>query len=157
MRLAQRGDDADGEAQEAPHQHRSVDQPLERFAAGIGEQQRCSAAPGDKRKRLRGPCTLEIVSQCIFVGKAIEGGGGRALPHRQHGQHHAAATIAVRTHAPAEDAFAILPQDLEIANPIVVELKGCVHSPDSVALAVTLIHAAPRDTAVEQAPEPIKV
>src|SRR5208337_2578132 len=88
---------ADGEAEEALHLHRSVDQPLERSAAGIGEQQRCSTAPADKRKWPRRPCILEIVSP------------------------------------PAEDALAILPQDLEIANPISVELKGWVQLPHSAA------------------------
>ncbi len=133
VRLAQRGDDADGEAEEALHLHRSVDQPLERFAAGIGEQQRCSTAPADKRKRPRRPCIVELVSQCIFVGKAIEGGRGRTLRRRQHRQHGAATAVAVCPPPPTEDALAILPRDLEISNPISVELKGWVQLPHSAA------------------------
>ena len=75
VRLAQRGDDADGEAQEASRVHRRADQSLERLAAMILEQQRCPAVFAAKRERPRRPCGVERVPQFIFAGKAIEKGG----------------------------------------------------------------------------------
>ena len=87
-------------------------QPLERLAAGILEQQRRSTAFAGQRERPRRPCGVELVPQFIFVGKAIEAGRRRALRGGQHGQHGAAAAVVVRAPPAAEDAFAILPQDL---------------------------------------------
>ena len=109
VRLAQRGDDADGEAQEASRLHRRADQSLERFAARILEQQRRSTAFAAKRERPRRPRGVERVPQFIFVGKAIERSRRRALRGRQHDQHGAAAAVAVRAPSPAEHAFAVLP------------------------------------------------
>src|SRR5271166_599497 len=43
------------------------------------------------------------------------------------------AARAVCTPPAVEDAFAVLPQEMEIANPISFELKGRVHLPDSAA------------------------
>ena len=82
VRLAQRGGDADGEAQEASRLHRRADQPLERFAARILEQQRCSTAFADQRERPRRPCGVELVPQFIFVGEAIEDGLAAGVPRR---------------------------------------------------------------------------
>ena len=130
VRLAQRGGDADGEAQEASHLHRFADESLERLAARILEQQRCSTAFAGKRERPRRPCGVEFVPQFIFVSEAIERGRRRALRGGQHRQHRAAAARAVRAPSAAEDAFAVLPQDLEISNPISFELKGWVQLPD---------------------------
>ena len=72
VRLAERGDDADGEAQKASHLHRFADQSLERFAARILEQQHRSSAFAPELERPRRPCGVEFVPQFIFVGEAIE-------------------------------------------------------------------------------------
>ena len=109
MRLAERGSDADGEAQVASRLHRRAEEPFERFAARILKQQRCSTAFADNRERPRRPCGVELVPQFMFVREAIEGGGERALRGGQHGQHPAAAAFAVCAPPPAEDAIAILP------------------------------------------------
>ena len=133
VRLAQRGGDADSEAQEASRFHRRADESRKRLAAGILEQQRRSTALAGERERPCRPCGVELVPQFIFVGEAIEGSRQRALRGGQHGQHGAAAAVAVRAPSSAEDAFAVLPQHLEIAHPISVELKGWVHLPNSAA------------------------
>ncbi len=134
MRVAQSGHNVDGEAQEGPRLHRFADQSLERFAAEIIEQERCSTTLAGKRKRPRRPFAVERVPQFIFVGETIEGGWRRALRGKQHSQRCAAAAVAAYAPPAAEDAFAILPQDLEVALPISVELKGMGHLPNSAAL-----------------------
>ena len=79
VRLAERGDNPDGETQEALHFHRSVDQSRKRFAAWILEQQRRSTTFAGKRQRPRGPSDVELVPQFVFVSEAIEDGrGGRS-------------------------------------------------------------------------------
>src|SRR5271166_5546418 len=133
VRLAQGCDDADGKAKEALHFHRIADQSLERFAARILEQQRRSTAFAGKRERPRRPCGFELVPQFILVSEAIEGSRDRTLRGRLHRQRRAAAARAVCAPPAVEDAFAVLPQELEIAKPISVELKGRVHLPDSAA------------------------
>ncbi len=50
MRLTRSGGDADRVAQEVPRLQRRADEPIERFAARILEQQRCSAAFAGKRE-----------------------------------------------------------------------------------------------------------
>ena len=110
-----RRSDADGEAQEAARLHRSAHDPLQRLAAGILEQQRGSAVFAGKRKRPRSPCGVERVPQFIFVGEALENDRRRAIRRGQHRQHRPAAFPAVRAPPAVEDAFAILPQEMEIA------------------------------------------
>src|SRR5208337_3715487 len=133
VRLAHGRRDADGEAQEASRLHRFAHEPLQRLAARILEQQRGSAVFADKRKRPRSPCGVEFVPQFIFVDKALENDRQRAIRQGQHRQHRPTALPAVRAPSPAEDAFVVLPQNLEISLPISPELKGWVHFPDSAA------------------------
>ena len=59
-------------------------------------------------------------------------GGGRSAAGNTASTD-AAAAVAVCAPSPAEDAFAILPKNLEIANPISIKLKGWVHLPNSGA------------------------
>ena len=133
--LAQRGDDADGEAQEAARLHRRAEQPIERLAARILEQQHGSTAFAGKRQRPRRPCGVELVPQFIFVGEAIEDGRGRALHSRQHGQKGAAAAVAVLAPPPAEDAIPILPHDLEAVFSLSAERKRLLQLPCSAGQA----------------------
>ena len=123
VRLAQRGDDADGEAQEASRLHRRADESLERLAAGSSSSSAVRPRSRASASGRSGPRGVELVPQFIFVGEAIEASRRRALRGGQHGQHRAAAAVAVRAPSPAEHAFAILPQDLEVADPIRVVLK----------------------------------
>ena len=149
VRLAQRGGDADGEAQEASRFHRRADQALERLAAGILEQQRRSTAFAGKCERPCRPCGVEFVPQFIFMSEAIERRRWRALRGGQHGQHRVAAAISIRAPSAAEDAFAVLPRDSKITNPISVELKGWVQLPNSCSALRAILH----DFAVERGPE----
>ena len=117
----------------ASHLHRFADEALERFAARILEQQRGSTAFADKRERPRRPGGVEFVPQSIFVREAIEASRQRTLGDGQHGQHRVGTALAVRAPSSAEDAFAVLPQNLEISNPASAKLKGLVQIPDSAA------------------------
>src|SRR5271166_10006 len=109
---------------------------------------KCMPTAG-QRERPRRPCGVELVPQFIFVGEAIQRGRMRALRSGQHGQHRVSAARAVCAPPAVEDAFAILPQELEITQPISVELKDRVHLPDSAAPAsVRLLHALLCDSAV---------
>ena len=75
VRLAHRGDDADGEAQEASHLHGRAEQPLERLAARIFEHQHGPTAIARKLQRTHGPRTIQLILQSIFVGEAFEARG----------------------------------------------------------------------------------
>jgi hypothetical protein len=48
----------------------------------------------------------------------------------KHDQHGGRITVGVAL-SPAEDAFAVLPQDLETAIPANVDPRGSAHPPDS--------------------------
>jgi hypothetical protein len=57
----------------------------------------------------------------------------------QHGQHGAAVAVGVQAPSPAEDAFAVLPQDLEAVLSASAEPKGCIQSPHSTGKVVVAI------------------
>ena len=65
-----------------PDLHRRADEPLERLAARILEQQRRPTAFAGKLQRPRRPCAVELVLQFIFVGEAFEAGAGAGAPRR---------------------------------------------------------------------------
>ena len=121
VELAQSHGNVDGQAQEALHLHGCAEQPAEWLAAGILEHQHGPTAFGDELQRSYRPCPIKFVLQSIFVREAIEGGRCRMFPGRKHGQHGGAITVVGVASASAEDAFAVLPQDLEVAVPICTE------------------------------------
>ena len=138
VRLAQRGGDADREAQEASHLHGRAEQPLERLAARILEHQHRPTAFALKRQRPRRPAAVQLVLQFVFVGEAIEGRPVRVLRGGQHGQH---------GDRPPSPSRAILgrrrgrrpPTRPGDRHPISVEPKGWVQLPGlRRAAAVTL-------------------
>jgi hypothetical protein len=65
----------------------------------------------------------------MFVNKAIEGGTCRMFRGRQHGQDGGPLTVGIAL-SPAEDAFVVLPQDLEATNSTSAERRGWIHLPD---------------------------
>ena len=111
--LAHSHRDADRETQKASHFHGRAEQTRERLAARIFEHQHGPTAFAPDFQRAHSPCTVELVLQRVFVGKAIKAGGRLVLSGRQHGQY--GGSVAVRGSAPssAQDTFAVLPQDLE--------------------------------------------
>jgi hypothetical protein len=100
----------DGEAQKVPHLHGRAEQPVQRCAVGVLEQQHGPTAVADEPKRPHRPCAVQLVLQFVFVSQAIEGRRCRMFRGGQHGQHGGPITIDV---ASAEEAFVVLPQDLE--------------------------------------------
>jgi hypothetical protein len=153
MRLAQRGGDADGEAQKASRLHRRADKSFERLAAWVLEQQRCSTAFVGQCERPRRPYGVELVPQFIFVREASEACRRRAFRSRQHDQHGAPPAVAVLPPPPAEDAIPILPEDLEAVFSLSAERKRLLQLPCSAdqaarsrstrsaqGLAVTSLH-----------------
>ena len=119
----QRGDDFDGEDQERPRLHRLADEPLERLAARVLEQQRRSTAFPHKRERPRRPCGVEFVPQLIFVGEASEACRQRTFRSGQHDQHGVTAAVAMLPPPLAEDAIPSLPEDLEAVFSLSAEPK----------------------------------
>jgi hypothetical protein len=95
-----------------------------------------------KREWPRGPCGVELAAQRIFVVEAIEDSRRRALRRGQNCQHPASDALAIFPPSAAEDAFAVLPQDLEIADPIGVVLKRRIQLPDSAERRLDLGRAA---------------
>jgi len=97
------------------------------LAAGVLEHQHGPTAVADELDRPRRPCPVELVLQVVFASKAIEGGRCRMFRGGQHGQHGGPITIDV---ASAEDAFVVLPQDLESIASIGAEPRQWIHLPD---------------------------
>ena len=80
--LAKRGDDADGEVQEASDFRRRAKQLVERLAAGILEHQRGLTLVADERQRPHRPAFVQFVPQSVLVGQAIERGRAPDVPRR---------------------------------------------------------------------------
>ncbi len=113
MDLAQRRGDADREAQEAPEVHGRAEQPIERLAARVLEHQHGPAVFAHELQRPYRPGAIELVFQFVFMGEAVESGGRRALPRRQHNQHSPPFAVGARAPSSAEDPIANVPQDVE--------------------------------------------
>src|SRR5882757_4821994 len=97
--------------------------PIERQATGILEDQHSPSTFADELKRPYRPCAVQFVLQSIFMSETIEGGRCRMFHRRQHGQYTGQISIGV-TPSSVDDAFAVLPQDLEVAIPICAEKSG---------------------------------
>jgi hypothetical protein len=68
-------------------------------------------------------------------------------------KHGAPFAVIAKTPTSAEDPIAILPQDLEIALPTSIELKGWAHSPNSAAPPRSRFARVPCNSADEQDPK----
>ena len=132
MDLAERGGDADGEAQEASHLHRCAEQPIERLAAGILEHQHDPAAVSHELQRSHRPRAVQFVLQSIFVSEAIEDGGVRMLPDGPRRQYSTAVAAGARTPSSAEGEITVLPQDPKPVISLSAEPRSWFHVQDSV-------------------------
>src|SRR5262249_38567543 len=112
VKLAESRCNRDGEAQKVPHFHRRAEQPVERFAARILEHQHGPSGIADEVQRPRRPRPVELVLQFEFMGKTIEACAGRVIAGGSNGQHGVLLAVIIQSPAAAEDAFAVLPQDL---------------------------------------------
>jgi hypothetical protein len=135
MDLREGAGDGDGEAQEASHLHGCAEQSVQWLAAGILEQQHDPTAVVEELERAYRPSPVQLVLQFVFARQAIEGGRCRMLRSWQHGEHGGAITIGVAL-ASAEDAFAVLPQDLEAANSTNAQPRGWIHVRNSAVRSV---------------------
>ena len=127
MDLCEGRGDRDGDAQKAPHLHGHPEQPVQRLAAGVLEHQHDLTAFADELERSHRPRPVQFVLQFVFASEAIEGGRYRMLRGGQHGQHGGPITVGVSS---AEDAFTVLPQDLEATTSTSAEPRGWVHLRD---------------------------
>ena len=113
VNLASVAGDPDGEAQEISNVHRLTEQPVERLAARIFEQQ----APFDRASRLsasgRAAHAAQLVPQFIFVGEAIEADGCGKLCGEIDDQDRHPAALTAFAPSPGKNALAVLPQGLE--------------------------------------------
>jgi hypothetical protein len=121
------------DAQKARQLHGRAEQSVQRLAVGVLEHQHDPAALADEFKRSRRPRPIQLVLQSVFASEAIEGGRCRMLRGGQHSEH--SGLIAVGLVFPStdvvvpstEDAFAVLPQDLEAAISTSPEPRRWVH------------------------------
>jgi len=134
VRLAERRGDADREEQEAPRLHRRSDEPLERFAARILDQELSPAALLPKLQWSRGPSGVKLVSQCVFVGKAMKHGERMMTSGRKRYQKARIVVVASNPPSTAEDTLAVVRQELEIAESVDVKLKPRMQFLDSTAI-----------------------
>ena len=111
--LAQGRGDAEREAQEALQLHGRAEQPLERLAARILEHQHGPTALAHELQGPRRPGAVQLILQPVFVRQAIEDIRWRVFRGEEHRQHGVPAAIGIEARCSAENAVAILPQDLE--------------------------------------------
>ena len=130
MKLAESHSDVDRQAQEAIRLQGRAEQSLEQRAAGIIEDQHGPSAFADEPKRPYRPCPVQLVFQSIFVSEMIDGSRCWMFNGRQHGQYTEEVTVGA-TLSSAEEAFPVLPQDLEIAILICAEQSGEIQLPHS--------------------------
>jgi hypothetical protein len=118
--------DRDSDAQKTPHLHGHPEQSVQRLAAGVLEHQHDPTAFADELERSHRPSAVQFVPQSVFASEAIERGRCRLFRGGKHGQHGSPITVGVAVSS-AEDAFAVLPQDLEAAISTNAEPRGWVH------------------------------
>jgi hypothetical protein len=115
--------DRDGEGQKALHFHGHLEQSVQRLAVAVLEHQHDPTAFTDELERSHRPRPVQLVLQAVFASKAIEGGRCRMLRGGQHDQDGGPMTADVAL-SPAEDAFAVLPQDLKATISTSAEPSG---------------------------------
>ena len=126
MDAAQGRGDADGEAQEASHLHRRAQDPVERIASRILEQQHGPAALAHELQRAHRPGTVQVVLQSVFVSETIQAARRRVFRGGKHRENGVPVALAP---SPAEDALAVFAQHLHATIPS-AEPRGWVHVPD---------------------------
>ena len=116
----------------------SAEQPVERLAAGILEQQHGPPRFAHELQRPHRPRPVQFVLQPVFVRQPINEAGRGMLRGREDGQHGGPLTVAAIPPSSAQDALAVLLQYLEITIPARAEPEGRVHLTDSVAKPVAI-------------------
>lgn len=104
--------------------------PVEWLATGILEDQHGPSTFANELKRMDRPCPVQILLQFIFMNQTIEGGRCWMFKRGQHRQYTGEMTVTA-TLSSAEDAFTILPQDMEVGTPICVEESKWIQLPHS--------------------------
>ena len=103
---------------------------LEWLATGILEDQHGPSTFANELKGMDRPCSVQILLQFIFMNQTIEGGGCWMFNGGQHRQYTNEMTVTA-TLSSAEDAFTILPEDMEVVTPICVEESKWIQLPHS--------------------------
>jgi len=111
--LAQGRGHADGDAQKGAGLDGLAEQPSERLSPGVLEHQHGPTAFAQELERPRRPGAVQLVFQFILTGEAVEDRGRGSFPSRVHNQHGVLIAGGARARSSAEDAFPILPQDVE--------------------------------------------
>ncbi|GLS34372.1 hypothetical protein GCM10007937_60870 [Mesorhizobium albiziae] len=112
MKLADRRRDSDGEPQEAPYSHRRAKQPVEWFTLCIFEHQDGPAGIVHEIQRPNCTGTIELISKFVFVGETIEERSRRMVSGWFNDQHRPPLPVLVQAPITADNAFAVLPQEL---------------------------------------------
>ena len=142
MELAERSGDAHGQRQEAAHRHGSTEQPLERLAARILEDQHAVPVFALERQGSQRPRLVQHILQAVFVGQTIEVTRAGIFRGGHHDQHGAFLAIIRVTPGSAKSALPILPQDLEVAISLCAKAGQLAHLPNSAGTLVLAIGLA---------------
>jgi hypothetical protein len=113
MHFAEGRGDGDGQRQEPIHRHGCAEQPFERLAAGVLQDQHGPPAVALERKRPGSPFRLQLRFQAEFVREPIEDTGRGLLGRCDRGEHAASLAGAAGPPSAVEDALPVIPQNFE--------------------------------------------
>jgi hypothetical protein len=106
--------DADRQAQERADLHRRADQPSERLAARVLEDEDGAAPVALEPERPNGPSRIELGRQRVLVLETRQGCGRNVLARRSHDEHTGNdAVCRAGRHGSVQDELAILVEQLE--------------------------------------------
>jgi hypothetical protein len=134
-----------GETQKPSELHRRSQKATQRPGARVVEDQHGAAALAYQIQRPNRPRGVEVISQAVLVGEAIERRRCWRLRCREYDQDILASTACFLAPRPAEDKPAFLRQDFEATNSARAEPRRQPHSQASPLSQSTLDpSAAPR-------------
>src|SRR5262252_10494461 len=108
--------DADRQAQERADLHRQADQPIERLAARVLEDEDGAAPVAVKPDPPNGPARSELAGHRIFVLETRQRCGRHVVARRSHDEHTARNPVPrASMHGSVEDELSILMERLERA------------------------------------------
>src|SRR5215813_7216641 len=101
--------DADRETQESADLHRRADQPIERLAAGVLEDEDGAAPVALEPNRPNSPSRIELGRQRVLVPETRQGCGRDVLACRSHDEHTGSALVhRAGTRGSVQDELSIL-------------------------------------------------
>jgi len=91
------------------------DEAVEGLASCVFDDEHRPPVLAHEVQRPHGPRAIQLILQAVFVGEAIEARGRGVLRGGLNNQHRAPVVVIAQAPPSAEDAFAVLPQNLTAA------------------------------------------